>query len=231
MKTNNPYEDPAVRKIFGNTLRPGGLEITAEALELAALPSGSRLIDLGCGPGATLRFLREQGFEAVGIDHSPALLAETRDQEPVLEADLARVPLADGWADGIFCECSLSLAGDKKAVLRECSRLLKPGGKLIISDLFRESESSASNRRLYSPTCCAASSISLPELHTYLHGAGFAVKEQRDHSRVLKELAAKLVWNLGSVKALAAIWPRPGDSGCETRYKVFYHLVIAAKEE
>ena len=50
---------------------PGGREHSLRMLELAALPPGARILDMGAGAGETLALLRESGFDAVGIDLSP----------------------------------------------------------------------------------------------------------------------------------------------------------------
>lgn len=110
---------------------PGGQAHTRRMLELAALPRGARILDMGAGAGETLRLLRESGFDAVGIDLSP------RAQE-VLQGDFLAAPFPDGSFDAVISQCALFVSGDVAGALREANRLLKRGGKLLLSDVFFE---------------------------------------------------------------------------------------------
>ena len=203
----NPYENEELRAVCGETLRPGGLAVTQQALELCAFPAGSRLIDLGCGLGGTLKYLREQGFEAIGVDKSPALLTEAKVHGPVCEADFHNLPFENDYADGLLCECALSLARDKSRVLAECFRVLKAGGRLIISDIFRLKKAGIINPPpAFPPGGCLHGAVDLETMRKLLQDNGFETECFADHSRALKELAARLVWHFGSTAALTELF-------------------------
>ena len=110
---------------------PGGQAHTRRMLELAALPRGARILDMGAGAGETLRLLRALGFDAVGIDLSPRA-------PEVLCADFLGAPLPDGSFDAVLSQCAFFVSGDVPGALREAKRLLKRGGKLLLSDVFFE---------------------------------------------------------------------------------------------
>ena len=107
------------------------VDLFERMLELAALPQGARMLDMGAGAGETLRLLRESGFDAVGIDLSP------RTPE-VLQGDFLRATFPDGSFDAVLSQCAFFVSGDAAGALREAHRLLSPGGKLLLSDVFFE---------------------------------------------------------------------------------------------
>ncbi len=219
------YQSQLFRKIVGNALRPGGLELTARALDLCAFPPGARLLDAGCGPGATLELLCNAGFSAVGLELRADFAAEAARHGPVLRSDLtATLPLADASFSGILCECVLSLFDDKAVILKEFTRLLRPGGRLILTDPLTAGPDAAG------PCGCAAGAVSPATMDALLRAAGLTLLHCEDHSRRLRELAAYMTWHSGSVtdflrEAGMPGCPRPGAGS------LAYYLIIAEKQE
>ena len=108
---------------------PGGEEHTRRLLELAALPEGARILDMGAGGGEAVRLMREAGFRATGMDRAPR-------SELVAEGDFLHTGYADGSFDGVLSQCAFFVSGDPSGAVREAHRLLKPGGILMLSDVF-----------------------------------------------------------------------------------------------
>jgi ubiquinone/menaquinone biosynthesis C-methylase UbiE len=96
---------------------------------------GERILDLGCGTGAYTRALADRGFEVVGLDFAPAMLARARAQAPMarfVKGDLDDpLPFADGSFDHALCVCALQCVGDPVRFLAEVGRVLRPGGVFL----------------------------------------------------------------------------------------------------
>src|SRR5262249_4832696 len=111
----------------------------AQALELAQVGPGKPVADLGCGYGRHLKVLTDQGYTPLGIDRSALLLAEARKEAPaasLVRADLTDLPVHAGSLAAAFCFYSsmfLGSDGEAEAALRECARVLRPGGALVLT--------------------------------------------------------------------------------------------------
>jgi ubiquinone/menaquinone biosynthesis C-methylase UbiE len=113
----------------------------ARLIDVMALPSGARVLDLACGQGRHAHLLAEAGFKVDGVDLSEELLrvARKRGTGPTLKytrADMRRLPAKwTGRFDGVvnlFTSFGFfANAADDAQVIRECSRMLKPGGVMV----------------------------------------------------------------------------------------------------
>lgn len=110
---------------------PGGAAHTRRMISLAALPAGASVLDMGAGAGETLSILRQLGFDARGIDLAPR-------GELVAQGDLLHAPFPDGSFDAVLSQCAFYVSGDQPGALAEARRLLRPGGTLLLSDVFFE---------------------------------------------------------------------------------------------
>lgn len=118
-------------------------------LVLARLPDKGVILDLGVGTGALLPAICTNSRNVIGIDQSPAMLAEAR-QRVASEGLTARVdlrlgemthlPLADGSVDGVLLHLALHHADRPRAIFGELQRVLRPGGRLVILDLQRHEQ-------------------------------------------------------------------------------------------
>ena len=163
--------------------RVGGLALTREALDYCGFAPGSRLADIGCGSGATVRYLRAVGFDAEGFD-CDAVIVEQAGPHCRL-GDASRLPFEAESLDGLFFECSLSQMEDRQSVLAEARRILKGGGALVMSDLyFRDGVEGG-----LLPSAGGWQKI--------ITDAGFTVLLFKDKSDGLAEFAARLLWQYG----------------------------------
>lgn len=151
----------------------------------ANLRPGEVVVDLGSGGGLDV-FLaaKKVGPEgrAIGIDMTPTMIQRARANATssgytnveFYESTIDRIPLPDASVDCVISNCVLNLAPDKPAVFREIARVLKPGGRLAVSDIALKGElPDAIARSMAAYVGCIAGAIRIDDYRAGLLAAGF----------------------------------------------------------
>jgi SAM-dependent methyltransferase len=189
----------------------------------ANLRPGEVVVDLGCGGGIDVFLAAKKvapGGRAVGIDMTPEMIdrakrnaAEVAKQGVTnVEFHLAKMeamPLAADSVDCLVSNCVINLAADKAAVFREMFRVLKPGGRVAVSDIALKQELPEElARSVAAHVGCVAGALPVAEYERMLKAAGFAAVQIIDSGSDLNAYA-KVETASGCCSAPAADAPQP----------------------
>ncbi len=158
----------------------------------ASLKPGEVVVDLGCGGGLDV-FLAAKKVgptgKAIGIDMTPEMLERARKNACEVGAGnvefylatIDKLPLANASVDCVISNCVINLAADKPAVFREIVRVLKPGGRLAVSDIALKKPLPAEIARdVMAYVGCIAGAVMMEDYRRDLRAAGFAHVEVID---------------------------------------------------
>lgn len=151
----------------------------------AHLRQGEVVVDLGSGGGLDVflasKMVGPEG-RAIGIDMTPAMIERARANATAgaygnvefYQSTIDQIPLPDGSVDCVISNCVLNLAPDKPAVFREIARVLKPGGRLAVSDIALKAElPEAIAKSMAAYVGCIGGAIKMEDYRAGLLAAGF----------------------------------------------------------
>jgi len=152
---------------------------------IASLQPGETVLDLGSGGGfdcfLAAKAVGEQGH-VIGVDMTPEMVSKARknaatagfDHVEFRLGEIEKLPVADGQVDAIISNCVINLSQEKRSVFSESFRVLRPGGRLAISDIVATAELPDSVRQdMALLTGCMAGASSIHELDSMLGEIGF----------------------------------------------------------
>jgi SAM-dependent methyltransferase len=192
------YESELVRAFLGDVLHPGGLELTQHLGELIGLCPDDGVLDVACGRGASAVHLAETfGCHVTGLDYgaknvaAARALANERGVEQLTsfrEGDAEQVPFDEGAFDAVFSECSFCTFLDKATAASEMARVLRPDGRLGLTDITVNDDLPEDVQTLLGWVACVAGAATPEKYVAILRGAGFADLTVEDHSGALLDL-------------------------------------------
>ena len=205
--------DNSTRSIY----RPGSFVITDKALSYCSFPSKAKLLDIGCGTGATvLHMINNYNFDAFGIDKN----LKNNSAKYLIKALAEDIPFLAASKDGVIMECSFSLMDDQEKVLKECYRVLKNDGRLIISEIYARGEAAQLNG-------CLGFVDTKENLIYKLECNNFKIELFEDFSHHLQSMWGQMIFEKGAksfYKELGVCYEKLKQVKCG------YCLIIARKE-
>lgn len=191
----DPYGATVLRPDADYTIRPGGLSVTKEMIVPCGLRPGSTVLDIGCGAGSTVAYLRSRyALDACGIDSSARLIAfgsSLNPSLPIVEGDARALPFISGYFDCVVAECSLSVMGTDRGVLDEILRVLKDGGALLVSDVYARAPEKMPYPAASLGTGCLSHMRSRDGWIDAFRSGGFSVEDWTDRSQLLPSYIAR----------------------------------------
>ncbi|MBX5442487.1 MAG: arsenite methyltransferase [Solirubrobacteraceae bacterium] len=172
---------------------------------VAELDEGEVVLDLGSGAGAdALISARRVGpsGKAIGLDMTDEMLELARtnarqagvDNVEFLEGYIEEIPLSDESVDVVISNCVINLSADKRRVLREAARVLRPGGRFAVTDVIADPDMDEGTRAdMREWTGCIADALTAAEFEQALADAGFAGIEIRETHRVHEHAGSAII--------------------------------------
>lgn len=187
--------ESTLKRFIPVSFHPGGSETTRRLIEEACVDRGSLILDVASGFGDTAIYLAMNfGLNVVGLDLSRKMtsyanvLAEAVDLDDkvfFIVADAGRIPLRDNTFDAAISECTLCLIPNMLDVLKEMRRTIKPGAKVVISDVVLSEELP---KELVSPllhASCVSSARTLDKYISSFERAGLREVRVEDLTEII----------------------------------------------
>ena len=236
MNSCNVYESNDMRKITGDTLRPGGFFLTDKAIKYCSFNKNHKLLDIGCGMGETVMRLKNLfSLDSYGIDPSSKLLGLGKLKYKDINITLGRgenICFQDEFFNGVLAECTFSLMSSWKKTLIEGKRVLKTGGYFIISDVYGRNVEHIKELNACNVNSCMRGLLNVQELRGFALENNFEVLFMEDYSDLLKSLMGKIIFQYGS---MSLFWKKAACISCDdfekklTMCKPGYFLMILKK--
>lgn len=118
------------------------VQVRDEAVMKVKADPGKTVVDIGAGEGFITEGLLNAGCSVIAVDSSPEMVSVLKQrfghlrEVKVLQSEYSRIKLDDDCADYVFAHMRLSVSPDPAALIREIKRLVKPGGKIAVTDLL-----------------------------------------------------------------------------------------------
>jgi ubiquinone/menaquinone biosynthesis C-methylase UbiE len=209
------YEGDIARLLLGDSFHPGGLKLTERLGQLLQLTAGSRVLDVASGRGASALFLAERfGCEVTGLDYSKQNVERSSGEAAhkalgmrvrFQEADAESLPFPADSFDAVVCECALCTFPEKARAAGEFARVLRPGGRVGISDLTRGHSRPEELQGLLAWVACIADAQPVEDYVGFFVSSGLLPEARERHDEALLEMVRRMERNLLGLEIMTGL--------------------------
>jgi arsenite methyltransferase len=219
------YELPIVEYLLGQSFHPGGTKLTRQLASATLVSPNSDVLDVACGNGSSAHVVAADfGATVTGCDYSAVNLeratiasrAAGRNRKTrFVRGSAELLPFAPESFDVTLCECSLCLFENMDTALQHIYRVLKPGGRIGISDFFLNAPVPDSLDGLLGKVLCVAGAPSIDGYREALSRAGFEFIRIRTVNGTLADMIQRIRsrFKLLAATNSAAALTLPSDFG------------------
>lgn len=218
------YSKDIVALLLGDSYHPGGTALTRRLADALALAPGMRVLDVASGRGTTPLLLADvYGVRVDGVDYAAANTALAQgaaeaaglaDRAVFVTGDAEHLPYGDGVFDAVVCECALCTFPDKERAAAELARVLKPGGRLGVTDVTADTDLLPPELRgLTARIACIADARPLDEYAEILGAAGLRTLITQLHDEAMLRMIDQIQARLSLLRITAP--DRLADAGVD----------------
>jgi ubiquinone/menaquinone biosynthesis C-methylase UbiE len=201
------YGSGAARYLLGESFHPGGIDLTLELAGMLRLGAESSVLDVASGKGTSAFAIADRfGCRVTGVDLSDANVLESTAEAHrrglssrvrFVVGDAEGLPFPSGSFDAVLCECAFCTFPDKGKAALEFARVLRPGGRVGMSDLTRTADPLPELSGLLSWIACIGDAQPVARYADWLASARFTIMAsvERDAclSRLVEQVRGKLL--------------------------------------
>lgn len=203
-----------VAMLLGDAYHPGGLTLTRHLANQLAINPGDRILDVASGRGTTAMMLAsDYGVRVNGVDLSTGNVALARGAASAAgvspsvtfsAGDAENLPYPDALFDAVICECALCTFPDKPTAAAEFARVLRPGGRVGITDVVADQARLPDELTgLTAWVACIADARPLEEYASIVTNAGLRVTHTSPHNTAISRMVGQIEARLSVVRMTA----------------------------
>ncbi len=184
---------------LGDRPHPGDLHITDYCVKLGGLPDNAYILDVGCGEGKTVIYLRSLNYHSFGLDIRRVMQKSIHPNgTPFIQGNWFHLPIVNNYFDGVIAECTFSIVKSLKDHMNEIYRIMKPGGVLLMNGLYSRNHEPQMILQQLNENCSLQFLKTQSEIKNLIKETGFQLKYWEDQSYILKSYTFQekfLLWD------------------------------------
>ncbi len=192
------YESDWATLLLGDSYHPGRLQLTERLGSMLDLQPDHLVLDVASGLGTSAIYLAQRfGCQVVGVDFSGQIVEQANANAAEAgisklvqfkQGDAERLPFEDRSFDALICECAFCTFPSKPQAASQFARVLRPGGRIGLSDLTRSAPLPPELDTLMAWVACIADAQPIEKYESILTEAGFTMDQVEIHDEALAEL-------------------------------------------